>query len=56
MTIKAQLDDATEEKQRLADELRRITEEKDSVSERYKTEQLKTRTLLEEMRRSKYKK
>jgi len=56
MSIKSQLDDANEEKQKLSDELRRINDSKNDIEEKYRTEQLKTKTLMEEIRRSKYKK
>eukprot|EP01022_Parablepharisma_sp_SALTPOND_P018915 TRINITY_DN3156_c0_g1_i1.p2 TRINITY_DN3156_c0_g1~~TRINITY_DN3156_c0_g1_i1.p2 ORF type:complete len:233 (-),score=41.75 TRINITY_DN3156_c0_g1_i1:136-834(-) len=56
MSMKSQLDELNEEKQRLADEYRRVTENQAELQERYRTEQLKTKTLLEEIRRAKYKK
>ena len=56
MSMKMQLDEANEGRQRLAEDLRRATQTQTELQDKYRTEQLKTKTLLEEVKRAKYKK
>jgi hypothetical protein len=54
MSMKAQLEHANNEKMAVSSELNRMKDTSSELNEKYKTEQMKTKTLLDEIKRSKY--
>eukprot|EP00826_Nyctotherus_ovalis_P008943 TRINITY_DN1232_c0_g6_i1.p1 TRINITY_DN1232_c0_g6~~TRINITY_DN1232_c0_g6_i1.p1 ORF type:complete len:177 (+),score=71.00 TRINITY_DN1232_c0_g6_i1:648-1178(+) len=55
MTMKAQLDDVAEEKSVLMEEYRRVVSSNEELQNKYRSEQLKAKTLFDELRLSKLK-
>ena len=55
MTVKAQLEEVMEEKTNIMNEYRRVVNNNEELQNKYRAEQIKSKTLFDEIRLAKYK-